>query len=129
MRDTVKSVMMNCWLWKDREPSPVPNPSGTNTHFVFAPERNEEDTDSTRADSIRSPSGKNKVKTEDIARVRKRKDLLSHTLLSFVTAHDESTPPSGKNKVKTENITRVPKRKEMLSKEVVKNEQSSLVDR
>ena len=41
------------------------------------PERNDDDTPWTRADDRRSTCGRNKVKTEDITRVSKRKELLS----------------------------------------------------
>ena len=39
-------------------------------------ERNEEDTVWTRVDDTKPPNGKNKVKSEDMARVRKRKEML-----------------------------------------------------
>ncbi len=40
------------------------------------PERNEEDTDWTHADGMKPDSVKNKLKSEDMATIRKRKDLM-----------------------------------------------------
>jgi hypothetical protein len=51
--------------------------SASSKPILRLPERNDDDTVWTRDDDNRSVCGRNKVKTEDITRVRKRKEMLS----------------------------------------------------
>ena len=55
------------------------HPSGSRDSvkpILCLPERNEEDTDWTRADGTKPASVKNKLKSEDMATVRKHKNLM-----------------------------------------------------
>ena len=69
MRDRVKSVEVLVVEASGSRDSAKP--------ILRLPERNDEDTAWTCADGSRPASGRNKVKSEDITRVRKRKELLS----------------------------------------------------
>ena len=51
--------------------------SGSAKPILRFPERNTDDTAGTRADSTKSVSDKNKVKSDDMTKVRQRKELLS----------------------------------------------------